>query len=100
VDCVDYAEQRLQAYNLFYKNMTAVVTDTEATMVLAGRLFVQHSIHNQGRTKGHGCVDHLLELVTVLAFSDSPETSGTMSVCHSIVNFFNSSTQAMAKPKK
>jgi hypothetical protein len=97
VDCVEYAEQQLRAYNLSYTNMTAVVTDTEATMVSAGRLFVQNSIRNQGRTKWHGCVDHLLELVTGLAFSDSPETSGTMSVCRSIVNFFNSSTQAMAK---
>ncbi len=97
MDCVEYAEQQLQAYNLSYTNMTAVVTDTKATMVLAGRLFVQHSICNQGRTKWHGCVDHLLELVTGLAFSDSPETLGTMSVCCSIVIFLNSSTQAMAK---
>ncbi len=59
MDCVDYAEQQLQAYNLFYKNMTAVVTDTEATMILSGRLFVQHSIRNQDRTKGHGCVDRV-----------------------------------------
>jgi hypothetical protein len=79
VDCVDCAEQQLQVYNLFYKNVTAVVTDTEATMVSADRLFVQHSIQNQGRTKWHGCVAHLLELVTGIAFVDSPETLGTMS---------------------
>jgi hypothetical protein len=87
VDCIAYAEQQLQTYELLYSNTIAVVTDTEATMISAGRLFVQHSIHNQGRTKWHGCVDHLLELVTGLAFIDSPETVGTLSACHAIVNF-------------
>jgi hypothetical protein len=77
--------------------MTAVVTDTEATMVAAGRLFVEHSARAMGTTKWHGCVDHLLELVTGIAFTDAPETIGAMSACRSIVNFFNSSTQAMGK---
>jgi hypothetical protein len=97
VDCVEYAEQQMEAFNLHYSYMTCVVTDTEATMVAAGRKFVEHSKAWSGRTKWHGCVDHLLELVTGIAFTDSPKTMGTMSACHSIVNFFNSSTQAMSK---
>ena len=96
-DCVAYAEHQMQEYNLSYNNMTAVVTDTEATMVAAGRLFVDHSNRANGRTVWHGCIDHLLELVTGIAFTDAPETMGAMSACCSVVNFFNSSTQAMGK---
>jgi hypothetical protein len=39
----------------------------------------------------------LLELVTGIAFTDTPKTMGTMSACRSILNFFNSSTQVMIK---
>ncbi len=39
-DCVGYAEQQMDDYGLTYRNITAVVTDIEATMVAAGRLFV------------------------------------------------------------
>ncbi len=87
----------MKEYNLPYSKMTAVVPDTEATMVAAGRLFVEHSARANGTTKWHGCVDHLLELVTGIAFTDAPETMGTMSAFCSVVNFFNSSTQAMGK---
>ncbi len=97
MDCIAYAEQKIQTYELLYSNMIAVVTDTEATMISAGSLFLQHSICNQGRTKWHGCVDHLLVLVPGLAFIDSPETVGTLSTCCAIFNFFNFSTQGMAK---
>ena len=97
VDCVEYAEKQMEVYHLEYPYMTCVVTDTEATMVAAGRLFVEHAENQNSKTKWHGCIDHLLELVTGLAFSDSPETLGTMSACRSIINFFNSSTQAMSK---
>ncbi len=83
----------MQEYNLSYDNMTAVVTDTKATMVAAGRLFIYYSAHANGRTIWHGCIDHLLELVTGIAFTDAPETMGAMSACRSIVNFFNSSMQ-------
>lgn len=96
-DCVAYAEQQMQDYHLPYSRMTAVVTDTEATMVAAGRLFVQHSALANGKTAWHGCIDHQLELVTGIAFTDAPESIGAMSTCRSIVNFFNSSSQAMGK---
>jgi len=97
IDCVEYAEHQMEAFHLHYSYMTCVVTDTEATMVAAGRKFIEHSEEQNGRTKWHGCVDHLLELITGIAFTDAPETLGTMSACRSIVNFFNSSTQAMSK---
>jgi len=97
IDCVEYAEHQMEAFHLHYSYMTCVVTDTEATMVAAGRKFVEHSEGQNGKTKWHGCVDHLLELITGIAFTDAPKTLGTMSTCHSIVNFFNSSTQAMSK---
>ena len=41
-DCVGYAEHQMEDYGLPYSHLTAVVTDTEATMVAAGRLFVEH----------------------------------------------------------
>ena len=96
-DCVTYAEQQMQEYHLQYSRMSAVVTDTEATMVAAGRIFVQHSEQANGKTAWHGCIDHQLELVTGIAFTDAPETMDAMSACRSIVNFFNSSSQAMGK---
>jgi hypothetical protein len=97
VDNVSYVEQQLSLFDLHYKNMVAVVTDTEATMISAGRLFVENSGRVGGTTKWHGCVDHSLELVTGIAFKDLPESEGTMSACRILINFFNSSSQAMAK---
>jgi len=98
VDCVGYVEQQMHAYGLLYSHLTAVVTDTEATrMVAAGQLFVQHSIDAGGKSKWHGCVDHQLELVTGLAFDDTQETLGTMAACRTLVNYFNSSPQAITK---
>jgi hypothetical protein len=77
--------------------MTAVVTNTEANMIAAGRIFVTNSERRGRVTKWHGCIDHLLELVTGITFKDLPESDGTMSACRTLINFFNSSSQAMAK---
>jgi hypothetical protein len=96
-DCVGYAEKQMDDYGLPYSHMTAVVTDTEATMVAAGRLFVEHSHNANGDTTWHGCIDHQLELVTRITFTDDGETLGTMSACHAMINFLNSSSQAMGK---
>ena len=68
-DIVDYCETQLSFFNLPYSHAVAVVTDTENTMVAAGRLFVQHSAEANGSTKWLGCIDHLLQLVTKKAFS-------------------------------
>jgi hypothetical protein len=51
-----------------------VVADTEASM--AGRLFVQHSEWANGEAAWHECTNHLLDLVTNIAFIDAPETNG------------------------
>ena len=97
VDTVGYVENQLASFDLHYKGMVAVVTDTEATMIAAGRLLVQNSHAAGGSTRWHGCVDLLLELVTGIAFKDLPESEGTMSACRTLIGFFHSSTQAMAK---
>jgi hypothetical protein len=74
-----------------------VVTDTEATMTAAGQLFVSKSVDEGGTTKWIGCIDHLLQLVTRKAFSDLPMSEGALKECHNLVNYFNSSSQAMKK---
>jgi len=66
-------------------------------MISAGRLFVENSTRVGGMTRWHGCVNHSLELVTGIAFKDLPESEGTMSACRILINFFNSSSQAMVK---
>ena len=68
-DIVSYCENQLTLFDLPYSNAVAVVTDTEATMVAAGRLFVRNSVAANGNTKWIGCIDHLLQLVTKKAFS-------------------------------
>ncbi len=45
----------------------------------------------------NGCKDHLLELVTGIAFKDLAESEGKMTTCRTLISFFNSSSQAMAK---
>ncbi len=50
--------------DLSYSEAVAVVTDTEATMIDAGRLFASRSLAHGGKTKWLGCIDHLLQLVT------------------------------------
>lgn len=67
-DIVSYAEAQLIQFDLTYSKAVAVVTDTEATMIAAGRLFVSRSHLNGGKTKWIGCIDHLVQLVTKLAF--------------------------------
>ncbi len=99
-DVVSYAEQHMRNFSIWYPTLTCVVTDTEATMVAAGRLFKSNSIAEGGATSWHGCIDHILELITKLAFKDTPDSIGTMSACRAIVNVFNSSTQATQKLKE
>jgi hypothetical protein len=98
-DVVHYAEEHMKKFNVSYPQLTCIVTDTEATMIAAGRLFKEKSIEEGGRTSWHGCIDHKLELVTKLAFKDTPESIGMMAACRAIVTFFNSSSQATEKTK-
>jgi len=100
VDVVRYAEAHMQYFNVTYNQLTCVVTDTESTMIAAGRIFKEKSSEAGGSTAWHGCINHKLELVTKLAFKDVPESIGTMATCRAIVAFFNSSSQATEKLKE
>lgn len=99
-DMVRNVEQHLEKFGISYQQLTCVVTDTESTMIAAGRLFKEKSIQAGGTTAWHGCIDHVLELVTKLAFKNLPNTHETMTVCRSIVSLFKSSSQATLKLKE
>ena len=96
-DIVNYCESQLMSFALPYSKAVAVVTDTEATMISAGRMLVSRSLREGGKTKWLGCIDHLLQLVTKKAFSDLPQSEGALKACRNLVNFFNSSPQATRK---
>ena len=53
-DVVDYCESQLTLFDLSYNTAVAIVTDTEATMIAAGRLFVERSLQAGGKTKWLG----------------------------------------------
>jgi hypothetical protein len=99
-DVVHYAEQHMANFGVVYSQLTCIVTDTESTMVAAGRLFKQKAREEEGSTSWHVCVDQKLELVTTLTFRDIPDSLGTMGACHAIVAYFNSSSQATEKLKE
>ena len=87
VDVVGYAEQHMNNFGITYPQLTCVVTDTESTMIASGHLFKDKSSQVGGNTSWHGCIDHILELVTKLAFKDIPDSIGTISACRAIVIF-------------
>jgi altronate dehydratase len=60
VDVVHYAEEQLQKFNVSYPQLTCIVTDTESTMIAAGRLFKVKSVNAGGKSSWHGCIDHKL----------------------------------------
>jgi hypothetical protein len=62
-DIVKYCKQQLTQFNLPYSKAVFVVTDTEAT--IAGCLFVSNSVAHCGKM---GCIDHLVQLFTKIAF--------------------------------
>ncbi len=84
-------------FDLNYSYCTAIVTDTEATMCKAGRLFTAGASRIGGTLSWHGCVDHLLELVTRVALKDYLESAGAMQAASDLVSFFSSSSQATEK---
>ena len=88
-DVVDYCEFQLNLFALSYREAVSIVTDTEPTMIAAGRIFVQQSLKGGGKAKWLGCIDHLLQLVTRKTFSDLPMSEGTLKACQNLVNFFN-----------
>jgi hypothetical protein len=96
-DIVNYCESQLTFFDLSYPRAVAVATDTEATMISAGRLLVSRSLEEDGKMKWLGCIHHLLQLVFKKAYSDLPQSEGTLRACRNLVNFFNSSPQATKK---
>jgi hypothetical protein len=65
---VKYCAQQLTHFNLPYSKAVAVVTDTEATMVAAVCLLIINSVAHGGKAKWMGCIDHLVQLCTKIAF--------------------------------
>jgi len=93
-DVVSYCEGIWRSVDLDYKYCSAVVTDTEATMCKAGRLFISNSRRNGGTTQWHGCIDHILELITKIAMKDYEGSEGAMQSARALVGHFSSSSQA------
>jgi hypothetical protein len=93
-DVVSYCEDIWRTVDLDYNFCSAVVTDTEATMCKAGRLIIQRSRENGGTTQWHGCIDHILELITKIAMKDYEGSEGTMVAARALVGYFSSSSQA------
>jgi hypothetical protein len=93
-DVVAYCQSIWQTVDLHYRFCSAIVTDTEATMCKAGRLFVSASAQAGGSTQWHGCVVHILELITKIAMKDYDGSEGTMTAARALVGHFSSSPQA------
>ncbi len=91
---VTYCESIWNTVNLDYQFCSCIVTDTEAMMCKAGRLFVDASRQNEGTTQWHGCIDHILELTTKIAMKDYDGLEGTMGAARALVGHFSSSSQA------
>ena len=95
-DIVGAVEGIWDYYNISYTNLVSLVTATEATMVKSGRLFKQNALRQNASLEWHGCIAHLLELVTGEAFKDYPASEGTMKAAREMVGFFKHSSQAEA----
>lgn len=93
-DIVAATEGILNTYDLFYTNLVCIVTDTEATMIKSGRLFKRNAEQANASVEWHGCIAHLLELVTGEAFRDYPASQGAMKAARELVTFFKHSSQA------
>lgn len=93
-DVVRYVKNILAGYNIMYSDIFCIVTDTEATMVKAARIFCSDARQEGAELSWHGCIDHLLNLVTKVAFKDFAESEGTMNKARELVGHFSSSSQA------
>ncbi len=100
VDVVRYAEKHLDNFGLSYLKLNCVVIDTESTMITAGQLFKHKSIQSGGTSAWHGCIGHVLELITKLTFKEVPGSIGAKAACRAIVTFLNSFSQATANLKE
>jgi hypothetical protein len=80
--------------DLDYKFCLAIVTHTQATMCKAGHLFVQTSHQCGGSTQWHGYIDHILEMISVIAMKNYEGSEDTMVAARALVGHFSSSSQA------
>ena len=88
------------SYDFKWDQITAGTMDTEATMIALGRLLKEKCIEFHGDAEFNGCVDHLLELTTKLAFRSGVQGEETMEKCRRLVNHFTSSSQALEALKR
>jgi hypothetical protein len=95
-DVVRHVEHIWTDYDIEYCNITCIVTDTEATMVKAAIIFITNAQERYQQLSWHGCIDHLLNLITKLAFSDLVSSEGAMIAARELVGHFSSSSQAEA----
>jgi hypothetical protein len=93
-DAVEHLNRIWGSFDLDISNLICLVSDTEATMISAGRLIVSQSLDSGGEAYWHGCIDHLLELVTKVAFTDTEDSEDTMKCARDLVAYSNSSSQA------
>jgi len=63
-------------------------------MVKAARIFCNDARQEGTELSWHGCIDHLLNLVTKFAFIDSAESDGAMNKARELAGHFSSSSQA------
>jgi hypothetical protein len=65
-------------------------------MVKAARIFIINAQECYQQLSWHGCIDHLLNLVTKFAFSDLVSSEGAMSATRELVGHLSSSSPAEA----
>ncbi len=63
-------------------------------MCKAGHFFVSTLAQAGGNTQWHGCVDHIIELITKIAMKDYDGSEGTTTAARTLVGHFSSSPQA------
>jgi len=75
-------------------DIVAGTSDTEAVMNTLMRLMKEKSMELGGHAEFNGCVDHLLELTTSIAFDNTPHSENTMAKARALCGHFTGSTQA------
>jgi hypothetical protein len=56
--------------------------------------FISNSRQNGGTTQWHGCINHILELITKIAMKDYEGSEGAVATERALVRYFSSSSQA------
>ena len=91
---VQEVSNTMSCFGLSYKKFTASVTDTEAVMGVAGDNCESQAVIHGGATEWIGCVDHILELTTDIAMSDTEHSLSTMTACRRLVGYFQRSAKS------